>query len=280
MSFAISDVPLRSFLEQAVAANQAFADVHQVRLHLEHVPNEAIVRFDPDRLMQVITNLLSNGVKFSPAGAVVCINVRQLNRRWRVSIADQGSGISPEFRNRIFQKFAQADSSDSRAKGGTGLGLSIVREIMTRLGGAISFDSKEGEGATFHVDIPSAEEEPAHCGEICRSTATVLHVDDDPDLSRVVVSALERLAVVDTVPSLETARKALTSRAYRLLILDIGLADGSGLDLLAETKVPTIVFTAQEADPQLKDRVEAVLIKSRANLDQLTAEVDRVLSKG
>jgi PAS domain S-box-containing protein len=277
MPFDIGPVPLRLFLEQAIAANHAYAAEQDVRLELGPVPEGAVVLADPDRLMQVITNLLSNGTKFSPPRELVRVTVQPLDRRWRVSVADKGSGIPEEFRERIFQKFAQADSSDTRAKGGTGLGLSIVREIMTRLGGAISFETSEGAGTTFHVDIPAARQEEERVVEQ-HGVPSILHVDDDPDVLRVVASAFEDRATVRSAGSLAIARDELRARPYDLLILDIGLGDGSGLDLLPETDIPAIVFTAQDGDPTVRARVSEVLVKSRSNLDQLVAAAERLLA--
>jgi PAS domain S-box-containing protein len=279
MRFEISRVPLAPFLEQAIAANQAYAAEQGAELEIGPIPKDAIVLADHDRLMQVITNLVSNASKFSPAGERVRISVQPLDRRWRISVADKGSGIPEEFRKRIFQKFAQADSSDTRAKGGTGLGLSIVREIMTRLGGAISFDTSAGAGTTFHVDIPAAPpavslERPSTIG-----LPSILHVDDDPDVLRVVASAFEARATVHAATSLAAARQALEARPHDLIIIDIGLPDGSGLDLLSETASPTVVFTAQDSNPEVRQRADAVLTKSRANLDQLVAAAERLLER-
>ena len=109
---------------------------------------------DRDRLIQVITNLLSNAAKFSPRGGTIQLNVQAESDSARITIRDEGPGIGEEFRKRIFQKFAQADSSDARVKGGTGLGLSIAKTIVERLGGAIGFDSVAGKGATFYITLP------------------------------------------------------------------------------------------------------------------------------
>jgi DNA-binding response OmpR family regulator len=151
---------------------------------------------------------------------------------------------------------------------------------MARLGGAIDFETGEGQGTTFFVDVPAMHSIESRPKRGATESAAVLHVDDDPDVLRVVASALEARASMDAATSLAGAREALTLNDYDLLILDIGLADGSGLDLLDETRLPTIVFSAQDADPALRSRVDAVLTKSRANLDQLVAEAERLLRKG
>src|SRR3546814_10507851 len=95
---------------------------------------------------------LSKAIKFSRRGEAVTVRVAPLDRRYRISVIDRGEGIPEAFRSRIFDKFAQADASDSRKKGGTGLGLSIVREIVVRLGGSVDFESVEGAGSIFHIE--------------------------------------------------------------------------------------------------------------------------------
>jgi signal transduction histidine kinase len=109
---------------------------------------------DSHRLLQVFANLISNAVKYSPAGETVLIGVSVYKNLYRVSVSDRGSGIPEEFRNRIFQRFAQADSSDTREKGGTGLGLSICKAIVERHHGYIHYQSEPGSGTVFYFDLP------------------------------------------------------------------------------------------------------------------------------
>jgi PAS domain S-box-containing protein len=283
MAFALQPVPLQPLLETTVQSNAGFAESHHVGVTIDPVPAESVVLADPDRLVQVITNLLSNAIKYSPQGDTVTISVSPLDRRHRISVADRGPGIPEEFRDRIFGKFAQADSSDTKQKGGTGLGLSIVREIVSRLGGEVGFVDRDGGGTVFHVDLPSvelaghfrdtAEAIPARRGSEGH-LPLVLHVDDDPDTLRIVASAFDGKAQVHSTPSVEEARAAIRRFRYDAAVLDIGMADGSGLDLLPlfdeqDTRTPVVVFTAQDAPWGLAERVDAVLIKSRASLDNL-----------
>jgi signal transduction histidine kinase len=110
---------------------------------------------DPDRLSQVLSNLILNAAKFSPAGGVVSVGAGRLpGGVVRTRIRDHGPGIPENFRARIFQPFSQAESGDSRATTGTGLGLAISREIVTRLGGAIGFEDAPGGGTVFWFDLP------------------------------------------------------------------------------------------------------------------------------
>ncbi|WOI52507.1 ATP-binding protein [Parvularcula sp. LCG005] len=111
---------------------------------------------DPSRLNQAIVNLLSNAAKFSPRGETVAIEVDALeDDKVRIKVTDRGPGIPVAFRERIFQRFAQADSSATRATGGSGLGLSITKTIVEALNGAIHFQSEEGQGTTFIIDLPT-----------------------------------------------------------------------------------------------------------------------------
>jgi len=105
---------------------------------------------DHDRLLQVLTNLLSNAIKFSPANAAVRLVVARFDGGARIAVADRGSGIPATFRERIFQRFAHAGSA-----GGSGLGLSISKGIVDEHGGQLWFESVEGEGTTFYVDLPA-----------------------------------------------------------------------------------------------------------------------------
>ena len=282
MTFDLKPVALLPLLEQTLQANRGFAEGYGVELELDRSQDGAVVVADPDRLVQVITNLVSNAAKFSSRGGAVGVSVHPLDRRYRISVADQGSGIPEEFKGRIFSKFAQADGSDTRAKGGTGLGLSIVKEIVTRMGGTVSFDSVAGEGATFHVDLPS-EQQRAPVTEPRPGQPHILHVDDDPDVLRVVASAFEERAQLRSVMNLAEAREALWECRFALVILDVDLPDGSGLDLLPTLRqcspepVPVVVFSAQDAGPELSGAVDAVLTKSRASLQRLIDTVEDLL---
>lgn len=153
------------FLESLVEANQAYAAPYGVTLEFRRDGLEAWILADRDRLGQVVTNLVSNAIKFSSRGETVTVSLsRDVERsRVRVTVADRGAGIPEAFRGRIFERFQQADSSDTRQKGGTGLGLAITKSIVERLGGQISFDTTAGRGTSFHVDLPESRiGEPVH----------------------------------------------------------------------------------------------------------------------
>lgn len=291
IAFNIQTLDVARLIDQAVQANQGFAEEHKARIAVDPVPAGAAILGDEDRVMQVLTNLISNAAKFSTDDGEVRIRVTALDRRYRISVSDDGPGIPDEFRARIFSKFAQADSSDTRQKGGTGLGLSIVREIVTRLGGSVSFDSEAGVGTTFHVDLPAAPviaPPPPVAGthELRRvddgALPSVLHVDDDPDMLRIVASAFENQAEVHSTPSVVEARAALQRFRFDAVILDIGMADGDGLELIPLIRerqdAAVIVFTAQDADPDRLAGAELTLVKSRDSLDRLIDETRRLMA--
>jgi signal transduction histidine kinase len=158
MRFDLNVIELEPLLVQSVAANEGFAGQNDVSLKLLAGGPALRVNVDSDGLSQVLTNLLSNAVKFSPPGAVVEINLMRAHGRARVEVRDRGPGIPEEFRSRVFQKFSQADSSDTRLKGGSGLGLSISKAIMDRLGGTIGFSTLTGAGTTFFFELPEWRE--------------------------------------------------------------------------------------------------------------------------
>jgi PAS domain S-box-containing protein len=157
--FVLQRVELHGMIKDAIEANQAFAEAHEVRMRLDAGSAAGEIRADPDWLVQVLTNLLSNAIKFSPPGAEVVVGVEQRDGRFRISVQDHGRGIPEAFKPRIFEKFAQADVSDAREKGGTGLGLSIVKQLVTRLGGQVGFDDAPGGGAIFHIELPGWQPE-------------------------------------------------------------------------------------------------------------------------
>jgi PAS domain S-box-containing protein len=154
ITFIFKRLSARAVAEQAIEANRGYADGFHVRVRLDAQSPAGDVYADPDRLAQVITNLLSNAIKFSPPEGEVEVAIHERSESVRVSVRDHGNGIPMDFRPRIFQKFAQADTTDARQKGGTGLGLSIVKEIVTRLGGGVGFEDARDGGTVFYVDLP------------------------------------------------------------------------------------------------------------------------------
>jgi PAS domain S-box-containing protein len=155
MTFDLQWHTLESLVAMSVRENEPYASQYDVSLvGVDHTQG-AQVRVDASRLQQVLANLLSNAIKFSPAGAEVVVSSECYGEYIRLTVADQGVGIDPDFRDRMFDKFSQADASDARQRGGTGLGLAITQELVQKMGGSISVDSEPGLGSRFHVDFPA-----------------------------------------------------------------------------------------------------------------------------
>ena len=158
MRYAMAPQSLASLVDQAIDATRAYAGQHAVALELQARCEAVRVLADADRIVQVMVNLLSNAVKFSGPSKRVAVRMTADRSQVRVSVIDDGPGIPESFRARVFERFAQADSSDRRQKGGTGLGLNICRSIITEHGGHIDYHSVPGEGSEFYFDLPLFEE--------------------------------------------------------------------------------------------------------------------------
>ncbi len=163
MAFHMQLVDVVSLARMSVEANAAFATQcgSVIRLSEEADASESdpiCVHADPGRLVQVLTNLLSNAAKFSGPDTEVTVAVTALAARVRISVRDRGDGIPEAARARVFDKFMQLDGSSTRAQGGAGLGLAISKAIVQRLDGTIGFESEIGQGTTFHVELPRVDE--------------------------------------------------------------------------------------------------------------------------
>lgn len=159
MRFDLQPLALRPLLEQALRSNQPYAEQYGVQLVLLPGIN-CQVYADAQRLEQVLANLLANAAKFSAAGQSVELAAVPTDGWVRISVRDQGQGIAQDFKPRIFSKFSQADAGDTRRQGGTGLGLAISKELIEHMGGRIGFDSVEGQGSTFWLELPQVGVQP------------------------------------------------------------------------------------------------------------------------
>jgi PAS domain S-box-containing protein len=154
MRFELHTVSLAGVTLQAVEANEGYARKFNVRIELASIDPACEVMIDSDRFVQVMSNLLSNAVKYSPPGGLVRVWGERRGECMRVNVRDHGPGIPENFRERIFEKFSQADSSATREKGGTGLGLHIARRFVEHMHGRIGYESEPGRGSTFWIELP------------------------------------------------------------------------------------------------------------------------------
>jgi signal transduction histidine kinase/response regulator of citrate/malate metabolism len=214
---------------------------------------------DPNRLQQVVWNLISNAVKFTPAGGKIQVMLERVNSHIEITVSDTGQGISPQFLPYVFDRFRQADASTTRRQGGLGLGLSIVKQLVELHGGSVRAKSPgEGQGATFVVALPvtvahtdSGEDRQhpsAHRDHPVQerdvpslADRTILVVDDDLDARELIKRILaERGANVLLAASAAEAYEMLRSAHPHLLLSDIGMPEQDGYDLIRKVRaLPT-----------------------------------------
>ncbi|WP_338845571.1 CHASE domain-containing protein [Massilia sp. W12] len=157
-SFDLQCQELAPLIQQALESTDSYGAQYQVRFTFTTTAHAAYAEVDAQRLHQVLLNLLSNAAKFSPPGSTVEVRLQPgAPAHWRIEVCDQGSGIAPEFQQRIFEKFSQADASATRQRGGTGLGLAITRELVQGMRGHIGFHSSPNQGSVFYFELPASQ---------------------------------------------------------------------------------------------------------------------------
>jgi len=286
MPMYVSLHPLKSVFDRSLESVRVMADQQEVAI--EVVPTEARVLGDADRLVQVLVNLMSNAVKFSPKKSVVTVWAKDEAGFVEVSVRDRGRGIPASHQEAIFQRFQQVESSDGRQKGGTGLGLPICKAIVEQLGGTLKVTSAPGEGSTFTFRLRSGWPEPrpdgllaAIEGAIPEDARDVLMVDEDQALLGVVGRQL--LSAGIPVRTASTVRQGLLQAQARppaLLMLDLRFPDGDGFSLVRELSkdarlraTPLLVYTARDLSESERERLELgqkrFLIKSQATEQEL-----------
>jgi PAS domain S-box-containing protein len=296
LALQLVSVPLSELLRQSVEINAAYAEKYQVRFLLDAGSADDRVLADPDRLMQVITNLLSNAAKFSPPGADVNIRILPGSSMVRVEVEDSGAGIPEAFRPQVFEKFAQADASPTRRFEGTGLGLSIARKLVEAMGGTIGFSTVVGQGTIFYIELPRTDAESIVLRERALSeTAThralfagadsspakavlprVLFVEDDDDLISVIGATLTGRVQIIPAHDLKKAEQLLREERFDLVVLDQTLPDGDGLtlvDRIPELVAPKVILLVTDPPQVMHARVGAVLVKSQVSAAQAAATI-------
>ncbi|WP_190703661.1 PAS domain S-box protein [Nostoc sp. FACHB-152] len=260
LSLNISAVDLVTTIEAASETVYLAAQTKSIQLQTEFAIGNVKVEGDPNRLQQIIWNLLTNAVKFTPEGGRVKLKLEKVGSFAQIQVTDTGKGISAEFLPYVFDRFRQADDVTTRKFGGLGLGLAIVRHLVELHGGSVQVTSPgEGLGATFTVqlplmvtgsetftDYPLTENAPNLQG------VQIVTVDDDVDSLNLLTFILEQYgATVKAVNSAEDALQAIAQTQPHLLVSDIGMPTMDGYMLIQQvrtttpaTQLPAIALTA------------------------------------
>jgi PAS domain S-box-containing protein len=256
MNYDMKPVDLNELIRRCLDDNKMYAEKFCVNMTFIPSSSHVHVIADSERLAQVLTNLISNACKFSPIYETVTITLTQREGKVRVAVADKGVGISNEFQARLFQKFSQADSSDTRTKGGTGLGLHISKSIIEKFGGTLNCLSKPGEGAIFYFELNVTQASDSVQTESMSTNAPtqqrILICEDDEDQSNYLKILLESSGYwVDVAHTVAQAKGLLSDYDYHILLLDLILPDQDGIAFLRELRsheetktLPVIVLSA------------------------------------
>ena len=278
----VRSVELASVIEAALDTVRPAAEAKAIRLQTVLDPAAGPVAGDSDRLQQVVWNLVSNAIKFTPKGGRVEVRLERVNSHVEITVTDTGQGINPDFVPYVFERFRQADSSITRSYSGLGLGLAIVRHLVELHGGTVHADSQgEGQGASFTVNLPvmpvrvdvnnPERVHPTIGGGVPFDSPPSLQgiraivVDDEPDSREYIITLLEQCgAQVIAVASASEAIEAVSQMKADVLISDIGMPEEDGYSLIRKVralstdqggKIPAVALTAYA---RAEDRTRAI----------------------
>jgi PAS domain S-box-containing protein len=282
LALRVRPVELAGVIEAALDTVRPAADAKQIKLEAILDASAGLVLADPNRLQQVVWNLLVNAIKFSPRGGRVQVRLEEIDSHVEITVEDNGPGIDPEFLPFIFDRFRQADSSSTRRHGGLGLGLAIVRHMVELHGGTVEASNQaHRSGAVFKVRLPrrsvsaesplSSDRHPAEEETIWLESAPSLEgvkaliVDDEPDARELIGTVLTRLgAQATTVGSAAEAYEALRRDRFDVLLADIEMPEEDGYELIRTVRnlppehgalTPAVALTAYAS---AQDRVRAL----------------------
>jgi signal transduction histidine kinase len=300
----IGSVDLRTIVNAGIDGIRGAVETKRITVTSEVAADVPRIAGDAMRLQQVVHNLCSNAVKFTPDGGTIRLAVRRAQGSIEIEVADDGKGISSEFLPHIFERFRQADASTTRREGGLGLGLAIVRHLVEMHGGSVLVRSEgPNKGSTFQVrlpitpprDTPRGPNEGG-TGGAARSTSLVgrrvLIVDDEDDAREAIATALaQRGATITAAASVEAALLALDAGLPDVLFSDIAMPDEDGYSLVrrmrsrsatAGGRTPAVALTAYG---RLSDR-EAILaagydecLTKPIEVDELAAVLARLVAR-
>jgi PAS domain S-box-containing protein len=254
LSLDLRAVKLAPLIQAVIDDVRPAADARSINLKAAFNSDIGPILGDADRLQQIVRNLLTNAIKFTPKGGDVQVRLERNNSHVLITVNDSGQGIATELLPHVFERFRQADSSNIRSNGGLGLGLSIVRQLVELHRGTVTAESSgENAGATFRVmlpvpslhEVPNAVEKTEPKNERNSPTTAqhslnglcVLVVDDERDTRELVAAVLTTCgAEVVSVGSATEALDQMERQRFDLLISDIGMPEMNGYDLIARIR--------------------------------------------
>ena len=281
----VRPTPIRSIIEGAVESVRALADARSVTIEARLDEADEPLPCDPARMQQVVWNLLTNAIKFTPEGGRVAVQVSRTSCDLSIEVTDTGIGIEPDFLPYVFDRFRQQDGASTRSHGGLGLGLSIVQHLVALHGGSVEARSAGVDlGATFVVRLPlvHVRTDAADVEHVLPGVPTpdltslagiqVLVVDNDADARGLLRTVLETCgAVVEEAESARIALARLKERSFDALLSDISMPGEDGYALIRQVRaldapvrlVPAAAFTARAT---AADRTRALLAGFQAHI--------------
>jgi len=275
----IRQLDIADVVEAGIDAVRSAADAKEINIESDmDGASSAGLMGDPDRLQQVVWNLLSNSVKFTPKNGKITVQLKRDDPQLKLIVCDTGKGISREFMPHLFERFRQGDSSSTRAYGGLGLGLAIVRHLVELHGGSVTAESEgEGKGSMFTVVLPvrvskhESKSTPrprlssANNGRVSLTGLRILMVEDEPDSRDLLATILQQEgATVTATACAKDAMLSLETSVPDILISDIAMPDEDGYSLIRKVRaraagqggnVPAIALTAYAKE---EDRARAL----------------------
>lgn len=271
----LQSVSVPAIIQEAIEIVAPSAQAKQISIESVVDPLAQTVRADPNRLKQMIWNLLVNAVKFTPKQGSISVRAQRHRSQIEIVVSDTGNGISPDFLPKIFDRFSQADASITRQYGGLGLGLSIVRQLVSLHGGSVEAHSDGiGKGASFTLSLPipavrreidlikdsTATVEPRGIEEASSLEGMRVLVVDDEDDARMLVKALleEKGAKVSTASSAVDALKLVQEETFDVIVSDIGMPKEDGYDFIRKVR---------KLAQQQKNQIPAIALSAYARVE-------------